>query len=156
MLSTPITEIPQGPRKTMSTEEASLSVGRSVLDGMLEIHSVIPDGVTIGTGTYGRCLIANKNFPKGSLMYRAYAALVPMEECSGKAVASPSSFSDESEDPSLTETSVSSSSAKATEYILHVYNEKDGKPIESFILDDLNSVEDFVNPSENRRQVYGL
>mmetsp|Transcript_35842 Transcript_35842/g.106979 ORF Transcript_35842/g.106979 Transcript_35842/m.106979 type:complete len:267 (-) Transcript_35842:209-1009(-) len=173
---------------------ASLSVGRAH-DGTLEVHSVLPDGVVVGTGKYGRCLVAHKHFPEGSVIYRTYGALIdmapagreregkedpPMTEksspcASGSRDEDDGDDGDDDDDSALMGTSCSEGSmttttndgtdngdadadvdATTTKFLLHVYGAEDGELVESFLLDDTNSVKDYFHPSEDRRQVYGL
>jgi len=173
---------------------ASLSVGRAH-NGTLEVHSVLPDGVVVGTGKYGRCLVAHKHFPEGSVIYRTYGALIdmapagreregkedpPMTEksspcASGSRDEDDGDDGDDDDDSALMGTSCSEGSmttttndgtdngdadadvdATTTKFLLHVYGAEDGELVESFLLDDTNSVKDYFHPSEDRRQVYGF
>jgi hypothetical protein len=175
----------------MEDLDAPISTGTSP-DGMLEVESVLPVGIKVGSGPYGRCLLATQFFGKGEHLYRGYAALVKtpaptattatsstttVEEAmsamslTGAIAAAPSKLletlptaSGVAEDDSvgpLTDSSAStthqvhSNNSKNSEFLLHLKT-KDGTLVESFLLDDLNSVQDLVNPNENRRQVYGL
>jgi len=144
-------------------------------DGMLEIHSVLPDGISVGTGPFGRCLIATKAFSKGTQMYvgstiLAKSAKPRKESIDFTTIMEPITPKKDIEtEDDLTEltTTFSDTSSQGSgsanhrpnehEYLLHLY--ESGKPrklIESLLLNDLNSVKDVFNPSEERRQVYGL
>jgi len=129
-------------------------------NGVLEIHSVLPDGISIGHGPFGRCLTADKDFPKGSLLYQGQALLVTdfhnagnsaeVENHDANANSSPCSLSLKS--------SSRKSSTEQNVFLLHLYRIDNNLPkwIESCKLDNLNSVQDFWNPGEISRQVYGL
>jgi len=144
-------------------------------DGMLEIHSVLPDGISVGTGPFGRCLIATKAFSKGTQMYvgstiLAKSAKPRKESIDFTTIMEPITPKKDIEtEDDLTEltTTFSDTSSQGSgsanhrpnehEYLLHLY--ESGKPrklIESCLLNDLNSVKDVFNPSEERRQVYGF
>jgi len=106
--------------------EASLTVGTTP-EGMLEVHSVLPDGIAIGTGPFGRSVVATKNFTKGATVYRGYCARVP-----------------------------TSDTTTTTEYLLHIYHNGESgekKLLESVVLSEINSVKEQEGRS---RQVYGL
>lgn len=60
----------------ISPDGGSLSISTGT-DDKLEIHSIIPDGIAIGEGSFGRCLVTTKSFPKGSLLYRGFGAVLP-------------------------------------------------------------------------------
>lgn len=146
------------------------------LDGTLEIHSQIPDGIKVGMGKHGRTLIATKFFPKGTVIYRTYSALVRMGRSAmdsadvskpvskaGSSLSGPSkhtivSLSSEDDDSaSLTGTSTSTESGEneATNYEFYLYR-ADGTLSEAFPCSDVHSVQDVLDPTDNIRQVYGL
>ena len=62
------------PPEAKDPQRKPLSVERKA-NGEIVLHSVLPKGISIGQGKYGRCMIATKFFPAGSIMYRGYAAL---------------------------------------------------------------------------------
>jgi hypothetical protein len=147
--------------------------------GKLEIHSHIPEGIKIGMGKHGRTMIATKFFPKGTVVYRAYSALVRMGkpavdsyqdvEANGKVLDQKSvsvhtantviTMSDEEESIDATSTSVSqddsSMDGETTDYKLYLYR-ADGSLLETVACSDVHSVQDVTDPTDNVRQVYGF
>jgi hypothetical protein len=104
--------------------------------GMLEVHSVLPDGIKVGSGAFGRCLLATKFKAKDERLYRSYCTLVQHT----------------SSDPNRSSCTDSEMEHNSCKYLLHLTNHE-GAVIQSFMLDDLNSVR---QPTGNHRQVYGL
>jgi hypothetical protein len=137
----------------------------------LHVHSTLPDGIAIGSGPLGRCLTATQSFPRGAFLYRGYAILVDTTATSNTdGVARHSSSRNDTTTTGATSTSNNndSSSVERHSYQLHVYRSNDGVGpdnknektlIESFQLDDVNSVQDLAeaaNSNSKRRQIYGL
>ena len=150
--------------KTDNSQGKIFSVGLTT-NGMLEIKSSLPKGLTIGRGEFGRSVVATDFFAKGAIMYRGYAALINSSIPSAdkkhnhcEITGINSSFSPKKVEADLAECSTTSSiatSLSSNAFLLNVYSHA-GKLLEATVLDEINSVEDFVNPTEKCRQVYGL
>lgn len=128
-------------------------------EGQLEVHSMLPDGITIGEGPYGRCLIATKEFAKGTLIYRGYCMIgttvhyqqPTIAEEKKNDVPEPTELRSETLDPyDGTHTKTFDS------YIVHIYNKSNGELVESVVNDSTHSVFDMANPDDPHRQVYGF
>lgn len=140
------------------------SVGLTT-NGMLEINSPLPKGLTIGRGEFGRSIVATDFFAKGAIMYRGYAALINSSISSADKggnhcdiTGTNSSFSPKKVKVDLVESYANSPVSEAllsNAFLLNIYT-CDGELLESTVLDEINSVEDSVNPTEKCRQVYGF
>jgi hypothetical protein len=134
-----ITTKPQKENQRQQQEKREYPLSTEVaVDGMLTVHSVLPDGIAIGHGPFGRCLIATKDFGVGSLMYRGCALLV-------QAATDPTGIG-------------GCSGGDLGEHMLHVYDATGGTCVESFTMTTVHSVEDYAAPGKKgqRRQVYGF
>ena len=169
---------PIGENVHQGPSEAALWASHNEKGG-LEIHSHIPEGIKIGMGKHGRTMIATKFFPKGTIVYRAFSALVrmgkPAVESNTTVIESKTLNPDSSHTTSTleleasaddsvasaTSTSVSTSASSgddketATEYQLFLYK-VDGTLLESVSCSEVHSVQDVADPLDNVRQVYGL
>jgi len=108
-------------------------------EGELIVHSVMPEGISVATGTHGRCIVATKAFPRGSIVYRGYAGLVDTSTKNDRFYLYLYDHLDhkqaESRSPGHTFAS---------------------QPMHVFRLDGLNSVKDYCEPNKSVRQVYGF
>lgn len=107
----------------------------------VEINSILPEGISIGMGPYGRNLTATKHFPAGSILYRGYAALV-------KYVAN------KSKDENTKERKLDDNN-NDKKYTLHVFQEGTGKLLEKFLVDDTHSVQDFAESIHVTNKING-
>ncbi|KAL7557961.1 hypothetical protein ACA910_020330 [Epithemia clementina (nom. ined.)] len=109
-------------------------------DGELIVHSIVPEGIQVATGAYGRCTVATKAFKAGSVVYQGYAALIDTSTKNDRFYLYLYEHAGEKQVEEGSRTRVRDSSS----------------PIQVFRLDGLNSVKDLWEPNKSIRQVYGF
>jgi hypothetical protein len=131
-------------------QEVKLNPNHSISyneDGEPIIHAILPHGIQVATGPYGRCLVATQPFAAGSVLYRAYAMLLDLSAHKNafwlhlySPITSQEKQQDGEEEAKLDQPS----------------NAFDNPPIHIFHLDGVHSVKDYMDFNSPVRQTYNF